>query len=175
MILLGVLLFSTLLVVPPRRIRLSVKQVEGSVDMAVVLDVAAAALMSGASLPVVLRHLSGALDGLTVGVSSSPSAKLSEVANMLVMGASWDEAWGGVDGYDLLARALKPAWVDGVAPVPLLQRAAQTHRLTQVRRAKEAAARLGAALVMPLGLCFLPAFVILGVVPVVAGAASSIW
>ncbi|QRV02086.1 type II secretion system F family protein [Arcanobacterium phocisimile] len=147
----------------------------GRVDMAVVLDVAAATLMSGSSLPDTLRVLSMSMAGMRVGAGAYSADQLTGVANMLVMGASWEEAWCEVEGFDLLARTLQPAWVDGVAPVALLERAARTLRLTQARRAKESAGRLGAALVMPLGLCFLPAFVIVGVVPVVASFATSLW
>ncbi|USR79313.1 type II secretion system F family protein [Arcanobacterium pinnipediorum] len=143
--------------------------------MAVVLDVAAAALLSGSSLPDTLRMLGKSLGGSKVGAGGYSADKLHETANMLVMGATWDEAWRDVEGFELLARTLQPAWVDGVAPVPLLERAARTLQLTRVRRAKESAGRLGAALVMPLGLCFLPAFIIVGVVPIVAGLATSLW
>ncbi|WP_216382557.1 type II secretion system F family protein [Arcanobacterium phocae] len=163
------------MVVPIRKPLTVNKPRIGRVDMAVVLDAAAATLLSGNSVPDVLRSLGSALSGIEVGLRSSPGEKLYEVANMLVMGASWKEAWEGVEGFDILAQTLQPAWVDGVAPLPLLERGARTLRLTQARRAKEAAARLGATLVLPLGLCFLPAFVILGVVPVVAGAAATLW
>ncbi|SDU78768.1 Type II secretion system (T2SS), protein F [Arcanobacterium phocae] len=164
-----------MMVVPVRKPLTMNKPRIGRVDMAVVLDVAAATLLSGNSVPDVLHSLGSALSGIEVGVKSSQGEKLHEVANMLVMGTSWEEAWEGVEGFDLFAQTLQPAWVDGVAPLPLLERGARTLRLTQARRAKEAAARLGEALVLPLGLCFLPAFVILGVVPVVAGAAVSLW
>ncbi|QJC22531.1 type II secretion system F family protein [Arcanobacterium buesumense] len=174
LIVVGVIL-GAMMAIPARRNMSLTKKGHGSVDTAVVLDIAAAALLSGNSVPDMLRSLSKALADIRVGMASSSGEKLCEVANMLVMGASWDEAWDGVEGFDIFARILQPAWVDGVAPVPLLERGAQTLRLTQARRAKEAAERLGAALVLPLGLCFLPAFVILGVVPVVAGAASSLW
>ncbi|WP_418606028.1 hypothetical protein [Georgenia sp. SUBG003] len=42
------------------------------------------------------------------------------------------------------------------------------------REAQEAAARLGVRLVLPLGLCFLPAFVLLGLVPVVLAAGGAV-
>ncbi|KAE8762071.1 secretion system protein, partial [Georgenia thermotolerans] len=56
------------------------------------------------------------------------------------------------------------------APGPLLRRAAEAVRADRQRQAQEAAARLGVRLVLPLGLCFLPAFVLLGIVPVVVAA-----
>lgn len=41
--------------------------------------------------------------------------------------------------------------------------------------ARGAASRLGVRLVLPLGLCYLPAFVLLGVMPVVAQLAGGIF
>ncbi|OQD34804.1 hypothetical protein B1R42_08695 [Trueperella pyogenes] len=134
-----------------------------AVDTAVVLDLAAAALGSGLSIPSTLK----ALDVATGGQART------QTANLLLMGAKWDEAWEGAAN-ERLREALRAAWTDGAAPVPLVERSAQSLRLQRQRKAKEAAARLGAKLVMPLGLCFLPAFILLGIVPVVAGAASAL-
>lgn len=104
-----------LLSVPLRFPKRSGAQVVGKVDMAVVLDVAAAALLSGSSLPDTLRMLGKSLGGSKVGAGGYSADKLHETANMLVMGATWDEAWRDVEGFELLARTLQPAWVDGVA------------------------------------------------------------
>lgn len=133
----------------------------GVVDTAVVLDLAAAALSSGLSIPGTLKALDVAIGG----------AARTQTANLLLMGATWEEAWEELPR-DRLREALRAAWTDGAAPVPLIQRSAQSLRLQRQRNAKEAAARLGARLVLPLGLCFLPAFILLGIVPVVAGAAG---
>ncbi len=172
----------------PRRVRPRVERTHGAVDPAVILDLAAAALSAGISIPSTLKALDVSLGGgSTFEEHGGPSdslghgrtsdrmrVPLTEVSNLLLMGASWDEAWEGA-GHEQLSGALKAAWVDGAAPLPLLTRSAQTLRLTRQRRAKEAAARLGSALVLPLGLCFLPAFVLIGVVPVVAAAATALF
>lgn len=101
---------------------------------------------------------------------------LQEVANLLLMGAAWEEAWEQVlPSYRRLAVALAPAWNDGVAPVALLERSAQELRFSRSRRAKEAAARLGSLLVIPLAACFLPAFMLIGVLPVVVAAAEKLF
>ncbi|MFP7696424.1 hypothetical protein [Trueperella sp. LYQ143] len=133
-----------------------------STDSAVLLDLAAAALSAGLSIPGTLHAL-----GIATG-----GAQLTTTANLLLMGAGWEEAWADSRACDMPIReALYAAWTDGAAPVPLCVRAAQSVRLARQRRAREAAARLSAQLVLPLGLCFLPAFIFLGIVPVVAGAA----
>ncbi|MFY9262565.1 MAG: type II secretion system F family protein [Actinomycetaceae bacterium] len=175
MIAVGIVALSLIWVIPGRR-RVRVRREKvGYIDVALLADLAGAALLSGSSLPGMLRAVAQALVGMRVsGVRTDP-ARLDEVANMLLMGASWEEAWQDVPGFNVLEKTLAASWVDGAAPLPLLDRAAVTIRLTRQRRAKEAAAKLGAALVMPLGLCFLPAFVLLGVVPVVVGAATTLF
>ena len=134
------------------------------VDTAVVLDLAAAALGSGLSIPGTLA----ALDIATGGKDRTTASRL------LLMGATWEEAWDGVAN-TRIRDSLRAAWTDGAAPVPLIERSAHTLRLQRQRNAKEAAEKLGARLVMPLGLCFLPAFILIGVVPVVAGAAGTLF
>jgi Flp pilus assembly protein TadB len=69
-----------------------------------------------------------------------------------------------------LARALASSVSRGTSPVSVLDRLAHDARDT-ARWAAEARARsLGARAAAPLGLCFLPAFVLVGIVPVVATA-----
>lgn len=149
------------------------------VDTGVVLDLAGAALGAGISIPTMLRALAEALGSSAAGKGSRAQAdqrNLSDVANSLLMGATWPEAWEDTrSSHGRLRDSLEPAWVDGAAPVPLLERSAATLRAARHRLAQEAAARLGAKLALPLGLCFLPAFIVLGIVPVVASAGLMIF
>ncbi|MBE8145936.1 type II secretion system F family protein [Brevibacterium casei] len=55
----------------------------------------------------------------------------------------------------------------GVGPAPLIESVAGELRAASRRRRQEAAAALGVGLVVPLGVCILPAFLLLSVVPVV--------
>lgn len=55
----------------------------------------------------------------------------------------------------------------GVALAPLLRGLSADLRRGEHRRRQLAAARLGVTLVIPLGVCVLPAFILLGIVPVV--------
>src|SRR5690606_37807718 len=99
---------------------------------------------------------------------------LRKVAAGLVLGGSWEQAWAGsgqMAGHDHrcleeLAAALGPTWSSGQAPGPALRAAAAQHRVREHRVAQEAAGRLGARLVLPLGLCLLPSVLLLGLVPV---------
>ena len=134
----------------------------GPPDEAVLLDLVATALAAGVAVPV-------ALDAVGEAVGTSDGDALRRVGAALALGASWADAWAGTAAPRTLAAALEPAWEDGVAAEPLLARAAARVRAERATRAREAAARLSARLVLPLGLCLLPSFVLLGLVPVVLG------
>jgi tight adherence protein B len=66
-----------------------------------------------------------------------------------------------------LAETLVLAREAGVAVAPLLRVAAEEERRERSAAARVAAARLGVQVVLPTGLCLLPAFVLLAVVPLV--------
>ncbi|WP_089775973.1 type II secretion system F family protein [Ruania alba] len=154
-----------------RRGRGPLPRADTHVDEAVLLDLAGAALGAGASVPTVLDALGHALP-------VAHGEPLLRVVAALRLGASWDEAWqAGGDPVPVhpLRSALGPAWRDGVDPGPLLAQAAATIRARRGSRAREAAARLGVRLVLPLGICLLPAFVLLGLMPVLLSTGSSLF
>lgn len=138
-------------------------------DPAALLDLLDVALAAGASVP-------GALVALGAAVEPDPAAaSLRAAGSSLRLGAGWHEAWQDAPHrLTALAAALEPAWTDGVDPCPLVRQAAATIRARRRRTSQEAAARLGARLVLPLGLCFLPAFVLLAMVPVLLSGAGEL-
>mgnify|MGYP000845084565 CR=1 FL=1 len=125
------------------------------VDEALVLDLAAAALACGASLPGALQALGEALE----------EEELVVAGRALLLGADWDEAWR--QRRRRLEGCLRPGWEDGASPAPLLTGTAASLRAGRRAADEEAAERLAVRLVLPLGLCHLPAFVVLGIAPVV--------
>jgi pilus assembly protein TadC len=130
------------------------------VDVPVVLELLGAALRAGAGVPRALQAVGGA-------VGDDDGRVLAHVADALRLGAAWDAAWR--DAPDRLAtvhRALRPAWVDGAAPGESLRAAGEELRRERRTAARTAAARLGVRLVLPLGACYLPAFVLVGLAPV---------
>lgn len=130
------------------------------VDVTVLLELIGAALSAGAGVP---RGLAAA--GQAVG--GSDGAALGRVAGALRLGASWTEAWDGAPArLDVVGRALRPAWDEGAAPGTALAAAADELRRARRDAARTAAGRLSVRLVLPLGTCFLPAFVLVGLVPV---------
>ena len=140
------------------------------IDSAMSIDLVCAVIAAGSSVPSALLSLDKAL------VEEKEDAGLARVAHLLLMGAQWDEAWEGVqERFTPLRDSLAPAWLSGAAPIPLLERSAASIRQSRARIAREAASELGAKLVLPLGLCFLPAFVLFGVIPVVFSTGLSLF
>lgn len=125
------------------------------VPVVVVLALLGAATQAGAALPRALQVVGRAVGDPT----------LERVGGALVLGATWEAAWEGVRG-GVVADALRDAWTSGAAPSGALASAGSRLRRGAAARAKVAAQRLGVQLVLPLGLCLLPAFVLVGLVPV---------
>ena len=135
-------------------------------DPVLLLALLDAAVGAGAPVPRALQAVGSAVGG-AVGDA------LTTVGGRLTLGAPWAEAVASAPGG--LRSQLDPlgaAWSAGAAPGPLLRQASE--RLVRERRdlARVAAARLGVRLVLPLGLCLLPSFVLLGLVPVVLSLAG---
>lgn len=149
---------------PRRRARHSAAEV----PVAVVLDLLDAACSAGASVP-------GALGAVGRAVGSDRGTALTRVAAGLALGASWDEAWAEAPpALGPVSDALRPAWEVGAAPGGGLRSAGRTLRREEHSRALAAAGSLGVHLVLPLGLCYLPAFVLVGLVPVLISMGSGV-
>ncbi|MDT7572104.1 MAG: hypothetical protein QOE05_2278 [Actinomycetota bacterium] len=138
------------------------------------LDLLAACLSGGASLSSAASAVAAALPG--------PSGRrLCAVVDALAVGTPPGQAWlalaGDVDDDPLTpaARLLARAAEGGTPVSSAVQRLAADARAASLAAGSEAARRVGVLVVAPLGLCFLPAFVLLGVVPVVAGLAAPLF
>lgn len=128
------------------------------VDIALVLELLAAQLRAGLAPLAALGILAEALN----------SRALHAVCQRLQMGSGWGSAWSGsaAGTFGELQDALAPAYTGGAPSTALLLSLADAHRLSERRAAERAAGKLSVALVVPLGLCSLPAFICLGIVPI---------
>lgn len=167
MIVIGAVLIALLLSHPwsPHRLRTPPRRLpEGpAVDLAVVCDLLCAALAAGASLPRACAAVGNVAGG-------DHGRGLQRSAKALRLGASWEDAWGG----HVLGHVLEPAWTDGADPTPLLEQLARSIRAGRKTSARKAAAALTVRLVLPIGLCLLPAFILTGVVPVLVSGSIRI-
>ncbi|MEU2351082.1 type II secretion system F family protein [Modestobacter sp. NPDC049651] len=103
-------------------------------------------------------------------------ARLAEVGALYRLGAAPQRAWAGTPPpVDALARTLVRAGESGSAVVPALQRLAADLRGADRAATDAAVRRAGVWVLAPLGLCFLPAFLCLGVVPLVLGIAGEVF
>lgn len=111
-------------------------------------------------------------------VSGPLGDRLVRAATELRLGGEPAEVWGrfgergGSAGF---ARCMERSEAAGVPVVEPVTRLAAELRGQRSRAATARARRAGVLVTGPLGLCFLPAFLAIGVAPVVLGLARSLW
>lgn len=133
-----------------------------------VLDLVALALDGGTSTIGALRAAADRLPG-------RGGTELRTVAAALEWGLPDEAAWSAApQRWEAAGRALRLASRAGVPPAALLRQAAEDVRRERLHAVEAATARLGVRLVLPLGLAFLPAFVLTTVVPVVLALAGQV-
>lgn len=132
-------------------------------DTAMMLELVAAMLDAGAGIGRALELVAGA-------ASRRYSDSLRPVVSALAIGADWETAWRSSEVRlpEILEMkdALRFAALTGAPSTAILYAQAARIRRERFRAAEKRAASLGVKLVIPLGLCSLPAFICLGVVPV---------
>ena len=137
-------------------------------SVAVCLDLLALALTGG--IPLVT-----AVEAVAVDAGDEVGRHLRQVAAAMRWGVDEVRAWDGLpEVWKPAAAALALAATAGVPPGGLLRRAANDIRRSERERLDEAIGRVSVLIVVPLGLCFLPAFALLTVVPVVMTIARGV-
>jgi len=130
-----------------------------AISTPVIMELLAAALSVGVSVPRALAATGNAIGGST-------GLNLTRAGRRLEFGATWRDAWAGAPpNFGILADALRPAWEEGAAATEALRAASEAARRARQDAARITAGRLGVKLVLPLGLCLLPAFVLIGLIP----------
>lgn len=141
-----------------------------SLQLAVTWDLLAAGLRSGMPVPAAVR---AAADTAPEGVRTV----LLGTAERLALGTDPVDAWRGAaachDTAELSRVACRTAR-SGAALAVAAAELAESVRASAGDRARARSQRAGVLLTGPLGLCFLPAFLCLGVIPVVIGLASQL-
>lgn len=136
------------------------------VSAGVLIELVASMLESGVPVSRALEVLAGTDSGAVGRV-------LRCVATALGLGLSWQQAWSAAGEVPPqvqdLRSALTFAAVSGAPSASALRAASAQVRRSEHRRAEAAAERLSVHLMVPLGLCSLPAFVCWGIVPVLIG------
>jgi Flp pilus assembly protein TadB len=139
-------------------------------DVALAADLVVAALAAGVPL-------SSAVDAVGRALGGEIGSMLGEVHRLQQVGADAVTATTRLReaaGTARLGRALARAGSSGSSPVQVLAAAADAER-SRLRTARVARARgAGSLAALPMGLLFLPAFVLVAVVPIVVGSLSSV-
>lgn len=139
-------------------------------DLPIAVDLLAACLRGGAPW-----H--GAVTAVADAVGGPLGDELRDVSVQISLGADPADAWLALTREPMLAplaRTAVRATTTGAALAPSLSRLARDQRRVARTAAATRARAAGIRALAPLGLCFLPAFVLLGVVPAVAGIAATI-
>ena len=144
------------------------------VSVVLILQMIIVAMRQGSSIPSVLSTV-----GTIIGGPSGDG--LVSVSRRLLQGSSWEQAWCGVvdddneDAADTgraramygIRQALEGSWLHGQSPVGPLAAAIDRIQTEQKSAIEQEAARLSVRLLLPTGLCFLPAFILIGVIPAI--------
>lgn len=130
-------------------------------EAAVLLDLSAELLTTGVGVEAALRRLADTVPG---------AAPLGQVHHAVAAGAEWERAVSQLPENSALAefcQHLSFAYATGAPSAAMLRAAAAQARTERRHYAEKKAEELGVKLMFPLGACFLPAFVLMGVLPVI--------
>lgn len=139
-------------------------------DLPVATDLLAACLVAGAALTDAADAVSDALGGPIAEELRAATARIRLGADPV---AVW-RSLAAAPALGPLGRSLARATDSGAPLAETLTRMADEQRAVRRRAAYAAAQRIGVWAAAPLGLCFLPAFVLLGVIPLIAGILSRV-
>jgi len=139
-------------------------------DLPLALDLLACALRAG-------QPPSAASAAVATAIGGPVGAALAAVARGTDLGSPPELAWqplGRLPGAAAASRTLARAAGSGTRLADELSRTAALLRHRRDAATDARVRRAGVLVVLPLGLCFLPAFVCVGVVPIVIGIAGSV-
>ncbi|MGV4929970.1 MULTISPECIES: type II secretion system F family protein [unclassified Streptomyces] len=133
-------------------------------------DLLAACLASGAGPREAAEAVGRSLDGAV-------AERLRHIAAELRLGGEPAAVWprlAELPGAEALARCMERAGISGAPAVEPASRVAAELRAEWGRTAAARARRAGVLVTLPLSGCFLPAFLVLGLAPVLIGLASGL-
>jgi Flp pilus assembly protein TadB len=134
-------------------------------SVAAAWDLLAACLRAGLPVPTAIAAVAGELP-------DDAAQALRAAGDLLALGADQDTAWAPAAACQhtaALARGVRRTTRSGTALADLVADLAAEARAGATDAAEATAQRAGVLITAPLGLCFLPAFVCLGIAPVIVG------
>ncbi|AXO32757.1 type II secretion system F family protein [Micromonospora sp. B006] len=146
------------------------RRLRETADLPLAADLLAAALRAGAPVDRSVLAVAEALGGPLAN-------RLGRVGRTLGLGGTATEAWAHlscVAGAEPVVAAAVRSANSGAALARALTRLADDLRAERSTAAEAAARRAGVLIVLPLGLCFLPAFILAGLVPVIVAVLGDV-
>ncbi|MBF4163252.1 type II secretion system F family protein [Nocardioides acrostichi] len=146
------------------------EQAQAVADLPHVVALVGSVLATGAAVPSALLAVSDALPG-------PASARLRGAVARVQLGSDPAQVWRGLaadPALGPLGRSLERAGSSGAPVADVIARLADELGRRSRGRAEEEARRVGVRAAVPLGLCLLPSFILLGIVPVAAGLLSAV-
>jgi pilus assembly protein TadC len=146
------------------------ERVRAAPYLALTLDLVAVALRAGQPLAAALLIAAPAATGTS-------GEHLARVGGLLRLGADPMEVWREAADDPVLfpvAAAARRSATSGIRLAAGFEQVAREMRLQLRAAATARAERVGVFAAAPLGLCFLPAFVCLGIAPIVVGIADKV-
>jgi tight adherence protein B len=134
------------------------EEMTGEIDSEIVLELILASIKSGKSVQNAL---------ITVGrkIKHYNSDKLLITGNKLLLTGDWEKAWENFPDNDIKI-CLENSWHRGISPVATIEYYLSELSNTKAAKNKEIAEKVSVKIMAPLGLCFLPSFLCIGVVPI---------
>jgi hypothetical protein len=147
-----------------------------ALDFVVIIRLFVVAFKQGVSIPYCLIQI-----GESISREAKETVHLGKVlvtaGQSLNRGTSWNDTWiaatRGIPDSDCsycfrLAEALESAWKFGASPISRLNALSESLLEREKTEVELAGSKLNISLLIPTGLCFLPAFILIGVIPVIA-------
>lgn len=157
---------------PPRAEVANPARDDDPLAVASTLDLLAACLRSGMAV-------SAAAAGVAATAPAAMATTLRRAADLLALGADPARAWaapadGALAQLETFLRMARRSAASGAALAHGVEDLAAALRAEAADTAAAKAERASVLIAGPLGLCYLPAFVCLGIVPVVVGLAGDV-
>ncbi|MDR3116679.1 MAG: type II secretion system F family protein [Bifidobacteriaceae bacterium] len=138
-------------------------------DTGLILQLILAALKSGISIPRSLEIIGKAMENKT-------GDELKTISKKLKLGLPWTLAWKNTSArFNPIINSLEDAWNNGSSPESIINLKIEQLRKDKLYRAKTAGEQLGVKIVIPLGLCFLPSFIFIGILPVIISLVGNLF
>ena len=136
-----------------------------------VVDLLSAAVTAGAAPAYALHEVTGLLDGVT---ARHAAALVAPAALGLRAGRRLEPTWPRTSSSGRLGQVLLRSATSGAPVSEALARLAEDERDRQRGQVEARVRQIEVKAAAPLGLCLLPAFVLLGIVPLIAGSVTGL-